>query len=293
MTLEPSPWNGARVRQLRYALSLSQSQLAKHLNVSTHALKTWEKGERKPRGSAVRLLYIVEQHPEWLVGSGDNIVTPTNAAVPPVDHTHDEQPVEEARTKWDRKVRPLPEWWREHTIIRVAEFLRQQLKGYGEKFLLLGRPCADAPATLEAATRALGPGPFPDLAIFPPEANAAGHWSAIKWVRLVVDVLPTTRPAGSATPNLVRWPDLEIRERWIVDPFNHRFTICRPDTPTRHYTKRLVWRVTRFARPIPISLSRFFIAYSQYPDEYELAKPTPDVHPTSNASEPPRSPSPR
>jgi hypothetical protein len=86
-------------------------------------------------------------------------------------------------------------------------------------------------------------------------------------VRLVVDVLPTTRPAGSSAPSFLRWPDLEIKERWIVDPFNHRITICRNDAPTRHYTRRLVWRVTRFARPLPIVVTQFFIAYTQYPDE--------------------------
>jgi hypothetical protein len=206
-------------------------------------------------------------------------IAPAAIDAPTVSPPGDQPPVEEARTLRHFRERPYPDWWRERTIIRLAEYIRHQLTRYGEKFLLLCRPCADAPATLEAATRVLGPGPFPDLVIFPPEAAADGHWEAIKWVRLVVDVLPTTRALGSKTTNLVRWPGIEIKERWMMDPFAHRLTVYRADAPTRHYTSRLVWCVTRFARPLPIAIAPFFLSLVQYPDEHW--PPSPDVSPPS------------
>jgi DNA-binding transcriptional regulator YiaG len=275
---QPAPWNAARVRELRYTLSLSQPELAKHLNVSARSIKSWEQGEKHPGGAAARLLDLIEQHPEWLLGSRIAAVTPT------VEGLDDKRPREGATTLRHYKPRPLPDWWREHTIVRLTEILRFRLTRMGKKYLLLGRPCADAPATLEAATCALGPGAFPDIAIFPPEAATSGHWNAIKWVRLVVDVLPATRPAGSTSRNFLRWPDLEIKERWIVDPFAHRITVCRPDAPTRHYTQRLVWCVDRFAHPLEIVIPQFFSRYAQFPDADWLLR-NPHTHSASVASD--------
>jgi hypothetical protein len=139
----------------------------------------------------------------------------------------------------------------------------------------------------------LGHGPFPDLFVLPPETAAAGKWEATKWVRLVVDVLPTTRLTGTKTPNLVRWPDIEIKERWIIDPFAHRFTVYRLDAPTRHYTQRLVWSVTRFARPVPIAIAPFFLPFVQYPDYHQPPDPDPPLATPAPATPAPPTPAPR
>ncbi|MDF1693664.1 MAG: helix-turn-helix domain-containing protein [Zhongshania sp.] len=52
------------VKALRNKLGLSQVKLAKVLNVSGDTVKNWEQGRRNVPGTAVRLMQIVERHPE-------------------------------------------------------------------------------------------------------------------------------------------------------------------------------------------------------------------------------------
>ncbi|MDK1082392.1 MAG: helix-turn-helix domain-containing protein, partial [Anaerolineae bacterium] len=49
---------------IRSRLKLSQSAFAGLLGVSMRTLQDWEQGRRTPRGPALALLRIAEQHPE-------------------------------------------------------------------------------------------------------------------------------------------------------------------------------------------------------------------------------------
>lgn len=55
---------GYDVAALRKKMKLSQPQFARVLNVSTDAVRQWEQGRRTASGPAVRLMQIVEKHPE-------------------------------------------------------------------------------------------------------------------------------------------------------------------------------------------------------------------------------------
>ncbi len=59
---EPSP-----PQVIRSRLKMSQSAFAGLLGVSTRTLQDWEQGRRAPRGPAIALLRIAEQHPEVFV----------------------------------------------------------------------------------------------------------------------------------------------------------------------------------------------------------------------------------
>ena len=49
---------------IRTHLNMSQSEFASLMGVSVRTIQEWEQGRRKPSGSAVALLRIVEQKPE-------------------------------------------------------------------------------------------------------------------------------------------------------------------------------------------------------------------------------------
>lgn len=49
-----------KIKKIRLASGVSQSVFAKILNVSSAAIKQWERGERKPSGPALKLLNLVE-----------------------------------------------------------------------------------------------------------------------------------------------------------------------------------------------------------------------------------------
>jgi len=64
----PAPtYTSARIVRLRSRLRLSQAVFAMTLNVSPETIRAWEQGKREPDGAALRLLQIVEQHPEWIL----------------------------------------------------------------------------------------------------------------------------------------------------------------------------------------------------------------------------------
>jgi len=54
----------ASPQTMRTKLKLSQSEFASLMGVSVRTVQEWEQGRRKPSGSAVALLRIVEQMPE-------------------------------------------------------------------------------------------------------------------------------------------------------------------------------------------------------------------------------------
>jgi len=51
---------------LRTSLSVSQSIFSDILNVSVKTVQAWEAGRRQPAQSALRLLEILKDHPEYL-----------------------------------------------------------------------------------------------------------------------------------------------------------------------------------------------------------------------------------
>jgi putative transcriptional regulator len=55
-----------RVLRLRRKLRMSQSVFAALLNVSPKLVQSWEQGLRKPDRAALRLLQIIEKHPDIL-----------------------------------------------------------------------------------------------------------------------------------------------------------------------------------------------------------------------------------
>lgn len=66
--VEPPPrYDAERVRALRARLDLSQSVFAQALNVSDKTVKAWEQGTSPPSGATLRLLEMVEEHPENLL----------------------------------------------------------------------------------------------------------------------------------------------------------------------------------------------------------------------------------
>lgn len=50
-----------QIKQLRLTCKISQSVLAKLLNVSQSAIKQWEMGERHPSGPAIKLLNLIAE----------------------------------------------------------------------------------------------------------------------------------------------------------------------------------------------------------------------------------------
>ncbi len=63
--VEPPPeYDAERVRALRTNLDLSQAVFARALNVSDKTVKAWEQGSSPPSGATLRLLEMVEEHPE-------------------------------------------------------------------------------------------------------------------------------------------------------------------------------------------------------------------------------------
>lgn len=63
----PLPVRSAgEVRALRDHLGVSQAVFARLLNVPLATVSSWENGQRKPSGAALKLLDVAERHPEVL-----------------------------------------------------------------------------------------------------------------------------------------------------------------------------------------------------------------------------------
>lgn len=52
--------------KLRTSLKVSQSIFSEILNVSVKTVQAWEAGRRQPAQSALRLLEIIKNHPEYM-----------------------------------------------------------------------------------------------------------------------------------------------------------------------------------------------------------------------------------
>jgi putative transcriptional regulator len=55
------PPSGAEIVAIREQANMSQAVFARFLNVGTSTLSQWEREEKRPRGTAARLLAIVKQ----------------------------------------------------------------------------------------------------------------------------------------------------------------------------------------------------------------------------------------
>jgi putative transcriptional regulator len=64
--LPPRAYTPEQIHALRIRLGLKQRQFADVLSVSDKTVKAWEQGVNRPSGPALRLLQIMEQHPEVL-----------------------------------------------------------------------------------------------------------------------------------------------------------------------------------------------------------------------------------
>lgn len=57
--LELSP---AAIRRIRTKAAVSQAVFAAHMNVTTGVVSKWERGEKRPRGPAAKLLTLAAKH---------------------------------------------------------------------------------------------------------------------------------------------------------------------------------------------------------------------------------------
>ena len=62
----PKLMNPKEIAKLRSSLKVSQSIFSEILNVSVKTVQAWEAGRRQPAQSALRLLEIIKDHPEYL-----------------------------------------------------------------------------------------------------------------------------------------------------------------------------------------------------------------------------------
>jgi DNA-binding transcriptional regulator YiaG len=58
-------WDGARVRRLREQLGETQAQLAARLGTTQQTVSEWERGVRRPRRMAQRLLGLAEERARY------------------------------------------------------------------------------------------------------------------------------------------------------------------------------------------------------------------------------------
>lgn len=56
-----TPMEAQEIKNLRESAGVSQAVLAKVLNVTTNAVGQWERGEKRPSGSALKLLTLVRE----------------------------------------------------------------------------------------------------------------------------------------------------------------------------------------------------------------------------------------
>ena len=51
-----------RIREIRLRENASQAVFARHLNVTTGLVSPWERGEKRPRGTSLKLLTLVAKN---------------------------------------------------------------------------------------------------------------------------------------------------------------------------------------------------------------------------------------
>ena len=62
LCLEPVPvYTSAQIRKLRVSLKISQPVLAGVLNTSVSTVRQWEQGEKKPSGTSLKRLNLIDR----------------------------------------------------------------------------------------------------------------------------------------------------------------------------------------------------------------------------------------
>ncbi len=69
-------WDGARVRRLRARLGETQAQLAERLGTTQQTVSEWERGARRPRRMAQRLLRLAEAGGAYSAGPPEGAGAP-------------------------------------------------------------------------------------------------------------------------------------------------------------------------------------------------------------------------
>jgi putative transcriptional regulator len=57
----PMTYSAGQIRKLRRRLNISQNVLAGVLNTNVSTVRKWEQGERRPGGSSLRLLNLLDR----------------------------------------------------------------------------------------------------------------------------------------------------------------------------------------------------------------------------------------
>ena len=58
----PDEFKPAQIKKMRIASKMSQPVFARHLNTSESTVEKWETGAKRPSGTALKLLSIVQKH---------------------------------------------------------------------------------------------------------------------------------------------------------------------------------------------------------------------------------------
>jgi putative transcriptional regulator len=58
---EVKPYAPNAIARLRRRLKLSQAALARFINTSVYTVQKWEQGAKKPSGTALKLLHIIDE----------------------------------------------------------------------------------------------------------------------------------------------------------------------------------------------------------------------------------------
>ena len=58
---EVKPYAPKAIARLRRRLKLSQAALARFINTSAQTVQKWEQGSKKPSGTALKLLHIIDE----------------------------------------------------------------------------------------------------------------------------------------------------------------------------------------------------------------------------------------
>ena len=62
----PREMSAKEIAKIRLKLNMSQGVFSRALNISSKTVQAWEQGIGKPSGASLKLLSIVEQHPDVL-----------------------------------------------------------------------------------------------------------------------------------------------------------------------------------------------------------------------------------
>lgn len=60
----PPCYSGSDIQTIRVSLGVSQHAFARVLNVTAATVRAWERGSRRPSGTAMRLLEIASKNPD-------------------------------------------------------------------------------------------------------------------------------------------------------------------------------------------------------------------------------------